>query len=1688
MARRVPEWLFAAPVPEPEDYFVPISGDADLLPSYPDGLPSYGDADMGIGLDPVDPALADAFAREQQYGDTLPPTLEPGGVLTRDYTPEESIGDPMTPLKITGAIAAGGLGAAVAGAGGITGLGGRVTLPMLGTAVGMEGLEQQGIPVRKFSDDVGRLSGGLANNLLNPDAAAQVMNPRDVPSTSLDESYDKYSIPLVSGVANALGRPENLVPGIGFVDAADIARGVDNLVSPAATAAGRAAGQVADAMPDLLGDSRMAQRGQVINPFNLGKNADDVPVNPLSDVGDDAARTWKLPDEIQARVAGLRDAIAELSNRKASGSGKWQIQDQIRNLNKELELIDFRPVEDAKFSVKDLAMGTPAPRHGQWLGKPMWSNGFFMEVGDPAKEVAKSKWWVPQNLEGLQPLSGDKVYGLDEVMKTTQQVTPEFLARSGGKSGLGVVFSTPDGQVVTVDASIIAYFKKRYPDATFYVNPQGKVSSTAVLIRNGDEAVGLTMPIFRDNGGAQLAAFRELTGQSVPDQPALSALEQVAPVEVNRLPPWDGGRGLRQELPVVAPVESADVISPPRIPMADITPPRPRPSSVLDDVVPPKPPELPPTPLPNAPPPGSYVTPDLTPTVVPDKGYWPRPLPTQDYVDAGFSPNVFRRTAQEAGKVPGLRQAIAAVNPAALADEPISRALITYNRLLDVGQSGVDAGMAHLRGVKVPFELTKDGRVATLAGKPLWEDVFTAPQRYKLTPDQAEYVRLYSDLTNDASKMLKENAVPFKELGLKEGEQYIHRLVTEIRSIENKMTHTGGGGGRVGAKQAFQKTRFYEQAEEGVANGVKYSQDPLASLEHYVSGAYKSIADKRLADELVPYGETISERMPAAVKQAVERTKADYNRAKQLMAAVNRSYRGERLPPATIASIGKSYPAEAAALKAAGPDNPALQQVEAAARSAMLQAKGDFYQAVGNSARAREQAAMLGLEEAYIPQPAFNGRIFPKEVADRVTAMFGDKGNAWLRAVEKPVNVSRMIQAGIDVGAPLIQGAPVLGKNPAIWAKATLSHYGALARPDLHQRFLVDHADTVKEMVQHRVPVSQSEFFQGFAQGKSPLDKIRQEVLRRPQAAYDTFLDTSRILLWESMKEPWLRSGSNLFEMGDTINHMTGTMSPRALGIGASQRQIESTVMMFAPRYTRAGFALVNDLFRTGAQGNVARNALAGFAGSAMLFYMGTKSAQGVAEGKNPEAIRQDIVDGLTPIKNGRFNSRFMTWRVGDEHIGFGSFFYSLLRLTAGVTDAALNEPQALLKWDTADNPLIQFVRQRIGGAGPVGSFVWDMVEGRDPAGYKVDKTLPGIAGAMAKRYLPFWAESTFVQSPPADPKSLPFQTTGFRTFPVSPSERRNEAFEKAAKAEGLDPNNLNKEQREALRTKYPDLQQADAAVEAAADKRVKNEHQAQTDSFYAAVEKHTANRETDLKPLYESFLSGKITGEQFRKQRSAMLVETANKIAGAEAEYPLALTTREKREAYYRENRIDVRTGHPQDLLVEQYRNIQPQRLPDGTDDMPGFFKQRETFLNTLNQEDREYVKRNSRIKFADPVMQQLENKYQDDLQVLRPYWELKDKTIASTPALKAIKDEAQQYAASPNRDDQLVAQALEAKIDSYMTNLKLAYRIDNPNVDELLVEWGYLDKLVGERKQRSTSPVYRPSTRGVVGIPSTR
>ena len=77
----------------------------------------------------------------------------------------------------------------------------------------------------------------------------------------------------------------------------------------------------------------------------------------------------------------------------------------------------------------------------------------------------------------------------------------------------------------------------------------------------------------------------------------------------------------------------------------------------------------------------------------------------------------------------------------------------------------------------------------------------------------------------------------------------------------------------------------------------------------------------------------------------------------------------------------------------------------------------------------------------------------------------------------------------------------------------------------------------------------------------------------RFQESFEVFLDVGRIETWQALEGVAMRSKTPekaLYELGSFVNKLTGVTSSAALGSGATQRQIESSIFLFSPRYTRA--------------------------------------------------------------------------------------------------------------------------------------------------------------------------------------------------------------------------------------------------------------------------------------------------------------------------------------------------------------------------------------------------------------------------------------------------------------------------------------------------------------------------------------
>jgi hypothetical protein len=170
--------------------------------------------------------------------------------------------------------------------------------------------------------------------------------------------------------------------------------------------------------------------------------------------------------------------------------------------------------------------------------------------------------------------------------------------------------------------------------------------------------------------------------------------------------------------------------------------------------------------------------------------------------------------------------------------------------------------------------------------------------------------------------------------------------------------------------------------------------------------------------------------------------------------------------------------------------------------------------------------------------------------------------------------------------------------------------------------------------------------------------------------------------MWMAMRNQ-ATTPEKMFELARTIDRMTGVMSTSTLGIGKTQQDFESAFVFFSPRYTRAGLSFAGDALQGGMAGAVARKSLVEFLEGGMAMYYGTCKALGQQPNLDPSS------------------GRFLTIKVGNQHLGIGGIQVALMRLVYDVGVTAAEDPANLIKplntsginrWD---NPFLKFMYSR---------------------------------------------------------------------------------------------------------------------------------------------------------------------------------------------------------------------------------------------------------------------------------------------------------------------------------------------------------------------------------------------------------
>jgi hypothetical protein len=246
------------------------------------------------------------------------------------------------------------------------------------------------------------------------------------------------------------------------------------------------------------------------------------------------------------------------------------------------------------------------------------------------------------------------------------------------------------------------------------------------------------------------------------------------------------------------------------------------------------------------------------------------------------------------------------INPL-LDHEGIARLLGAYERqriavrgLADaIMQSTVDTHFQRFTGVNALFKI-KSGVVTNVKGgvgkSRRWNDIFSRPNEYSLTPDQRAMVDDVNSIAVRLEELRVEEGLPARAVEQQPGEFYVPRQVEGIRGVELRRP----------ANPNLQ--RIHDLAEEGAANGVDYSTDIRATIYLNVLNAYREMAVAQFTLAAEKYSIPPTALLPAAMKTAAQKAGADLKRAGDAILAVQRALRGEQIPTSTVQMVNNTFP------------------------------------------------------------------------------------------------------------------------------------------------------------------------------------------------------------------------------------------------------------------------------------------------------------------------------------------------------------------------------------------------------------------------------------------------------------------------------------------------------------------------------------------------------------------------------------------------------------------------------------------------------------------------------------------------------------------------------------------------------------------------------------------------------------
>ena len=953
--------------------------------------------------------------------------------------------------------------------------------------------------------------------------------------------------------------------------------------------------------------------------------------------------------------------------------------------------------------------------------------------------------------------------------------------------------------------------------------------------------------------------------------------------------------------------------------------------------------------------------------------------------------------------VPGLRNAAALVNPAAIGrTNPVQMigvrsaifkevergrarfaGLRWWNEADDLLGFKKQRNIWRATKINVAEGATTDSRtVGTI------NDLVEHPERYDLTAGQRKVLQMGMDMQTQMLRDAQRAGVNVTELSV----NYWHRIVTKA---------PGGKAGLVGLKEDFIRGRLgsrkghtlqraFNDIDEGIELGYGYETHPLRTLVTRLEAGIDTIADARVLGEIkrLPNVETAAQRRSPAVAEAL----ATAREARD--AAVDIAKR----------SVGGSN--------------------EVSSVLDMRQAEADYVVALRDAYVESRAAGQSGYRELSLP----NGRIAPSDLVDEVQKYIDlpelnrGRGAGALALTGESFRMLRTVLTTMDLAAGYIQGQILFLRNNVAWWKAQA--HSVVSLVDDPHAYVAKNYDIIDEGVQMGAISPPTEFLfarQGIGSIPTRIP-LAGPALTAFNRAFEWFILVGQTELYKAGRSKIIEGRivegtinktavEELVSLGSAVRKEVGTSSMAILGVRPTQQTIES-LLFFASSFLRANTGIMAQSLTAGAGGAEARRAMGALLGGGLSITIG---AHWALTGKAPNLddpfapdwmqvpIGQTYFNAFGPFypyfrylaRTGIYVSRGELDKAARETARFGKSKASLLfrAATIGADIAATGESRTFEGDRITTNPLSL-------AKGVLGEFAVPIAPGEITQGLREGRpeSIAEIIG-LTGRSSPFaQMDILFQKSPDINPDSVSLKDA--------------------------DP-----AQMDEMNQRYPEI--AERILKSGRGKFGEARRQ------WADIDVANFARE---EALAQEFQSGITTGESFRDAYSSLQERRRSEKAGVNA--GLGLFQEEQ----------DLPDDPNERALAEYYRAQEGAVRESGIYDFEEAEKSIADLDATWTAEQKAYIDRNTGRSTHPPLIQE----FRDDVVFLKPFWDIRDKVIDGlSPGDRDAWD-------SYNRDE-ITRKELSGTVSGILDHIKelqnawIFDHAETPRVDLALLRWGY-------------------------------